>query len=109
MRGFRKFRDDRFALTTLQNPNLELRTYAELCQAAQPERENQPAPAAISATPPAAPAVPSAPDPLPARTNALPAVQAGLSAAVDEEILIANSPNIRNRRKPLQTILTYSS
>src|ERR1700722_4406479 len=66
MRGFRKFRDDRFALTTLQNPNLELRTYAELCQAAQPERENQPAPAAISATPPAAPAVPSPPHPLPA-------------------------------------------
>jgi hypothetical protein len=38
---------------------------------------------------------------LPARTNAL-------SAAVDEEILIASSPNIRNRRKPLKTILTYS-
>jgi hypothetical protein len=26
---FRNFRDDRFALTTLQNPLVELRTYAE--------------------------------------------------------------------------------
>jgi hypothetical protein len=35
MRRFPKFRDPRFALTTLQNPNLELRTYAQLVQAAQ--------------------------------------------------------------------------
>jgi hypothetical protein len=71
MRRFRRFRDDRFALTTLQNPNLEVRTYAELVQAAQQERENQPAPAAIpaaiSATPPSpAPVVPCAPDSIPA-------------------------------------------
>jgi hypothetical protein len=26
----RKFRDDRFALTTLQNPDIAVRTYAEL-------------------------------------------------------------------------------
>jgi len=66
MRTFRKFRDDRFALTTLQNPNLEVRSYAELVQAAQQERENQPAhapiPAEIPATqPPPAPVVPCAP------------------------------------------------
>jgi len=114
MTRLQKFRDDRFALTTLQNPTIEVRTYAELCQAAQPARENQPAPAAIpapiSATPPPpAPAAPSAPDPLPDRTKVLPAVKAGLSAAVEEQILIAGSPNIRNRRKPLKTILTRSS
>ena len=30
MTSFRKVRDDRFALTTLQNPLCELRAYAEL-------------------------------------------------------------------------------
>ncbi len=58
-RIFRRFRDDRFALTTLQNPNLEVRTYAELVQAAQQERENQPAAAQVAATQPlAAPPAP---------------------------------------------------
>ena len=37
-RFFQNFRDDRFALTTLQNPNLEVRTYSELVQAAERER-----------------------------------------------------------------------
>jgi hypothetical protein len=64
MRPFRKFRDDRFALTTLQNPDLEVRTYAELVQAAQQERENQPVAAAIPVTQSAA--TPQAPDPIPA-------------------------------------------
>ncbi|MGD0425229.1 MAG: hypothetical protein ABSC10_00790 [Candidatus Acidiferrales bacterium] len=41
MKLFRKCRDDRFALTTLHNPTIELRSYAERVQAAQPERENQ--------------------------------------------------------------------
>jgi hypothetical protein len=67
MRRFRKFRDDRFALTTLQNPNIELRTYAELVQAAQQERQNQPAPAQIpSSQEQPAPVVPCAPDSIPA-------------------------------------------
>jgi hypothetical protein len=34
MRRFRKVRDDRFALTTQQNPLCEVRTYAELVQSA---------------------------------------------------------------------------
>jgi hypothetical protein len=42
MRRFRKFRDDRFALTTLQNPRCEVRTRAELIQAAQLAFERQP-------------------------------------------------------------------
>jgi hypothetical protein len=33
-RRFRKFRDDLVALTTLQNPTIELRSHAELVQAA---------------------------------------------------------------------------
>jgi hypothetical protein len=74
-RCFRRFRDDRFALTTLQNPLCEVRTYAELVQAAQQERENQPGAAQIPATQglaePVAPATvtwaaPAPPDPLPA-------------------------------------------
>jgi hypothetical protein len=36
MRRFPKFRDPRLALTTLQNPNIEVRTYAQLIQAARP-------------------------------------------------------------------------
>ena len=71
MKLFRRFRADRFPLTTLQNPNLEVRTYAELVQAAQQVRENQPAPAVIPAPiaatqPPPAPLVPCTADSIPA-------------------------------------------
>jgi hypothetical protein len=62
-RFFRGFIDDRFALTTLQNPLCEVRTYAELVQAAQQERENHPPAARIPTLPP-----PAAPDPLPAES-----------------------------------------
>ena len=74
MRRFRKFRDDRFALTTLQNPNLEVRTYAELCQAAQQERENQQA----------------------AAQAALSAAQADLPAVAGQPILISSRPVLEN-------------
>ncbi len=75
MRRFRKFRDERFALTTLQNPLVEVRTYAELVQAAQQERENRaaaaqipaPVPVEVPATPPLpAPVVECVPDSIPA-------------------------------------------
>jgi len=64
-RFFQNFRDDRFALTTLQNPNIEVRTYAPLVQAAQQEREWQahaaqyaaPQPHATPATPDSIPSV----------------------------------------------------
>src|ERR1700683_4211653 len=57
-RYFQRYRDDRFALTTLQNPDREVRTSAELVQAAQQEREWQTA-ARIPATQPlATPAAP---------------------------------------------------
>jgi hypothetical protein len=62
-RYFQRYRDDRFALTTLQNPNLEVRTYAELVQAAQQEREWQPTALRIPATQPLA--TPAAPDSIP--------------------------------------------
>jgi hypothetical protein len=68
MKRFGKFRDDRFALTTLQNPNLEVRTYAELVQAAQQEREWQPTAPRIPAT--QTPATPAASDSIP--TTAFP-------------------------------------
>ena len=42
MKRFRKFRDPRFALTTLQNPSWEVRTRAELIQAAQDALMHQP-------------------------------------------------------------------
>jgi hypothetical protein len=62
-RFFQYFRDDRFALTTLQNPNLEVRTYAELVQAAQQEREWQARAAQYAAPQPHA--TPATPDSIP--------------------------------------------
>jgi hypothetical protein len=64
MRRFPKFRDPRFALTTLQNPNIEVRTYAQLVQAAQQEREWQARAAQIAGPQPLA--TPAAPDSIPA-------------------------------------------
>jgi hypothetical protein len=58
MRRFRKFRDDRFALTTLQNPTIEVRTHAELVAAGEREREilqQASASAVIEAIPPPPP------------------------------------------------------
>ncbi len=63
MRRFPKFRDPRFALTTLQNPNIEVRTHAQLVQAAQQEREWQARSAQYSAPQPLA--TPAAPDSIP--------------------------------------------
>jgi hypothetical protein len=54
MKHFRRFRDDRFALTTLQNPLCEVRTRAELIQAAQQALQHQPDVAEIPPTPPPA-------------------------------------------------------
>jgi len=73
-RCFRRFRDDRFALTALQNPLCEVRTQAELIAAAERERELQSPPAAtpevkplaspqkvIEAIPPPPPSAPPEP------------------------------------------------
>jgi hypothetical protein len=86
-RWFRNFRDDRFALTTLQNPNLEVRTYSELVQAAERERKIQQAAAPIPTT--QAPAIPSAPDPdplpaSPAPIESAPPDSANLDSASEE-------------------------
>src|ERR1700675_3044513 len=78
-RCFRRFHDDRFALTTLQNPTIEVRTYAELVQAAQQERENQPAPAPIPAAIPA-PISAAPPPPEPAAPCALDSISAALES-----------------------------
>lgn len=67
MKRFGKYRDPRFALTTLQNPTWEVRTRAELIQAAQealadqPDVADIPAPAPAAA-PPQAPITTSEPD-----------------------------------------------
>ena len=99
-RYFQRYRDDRFALTTLRNPDREVRTYAELVQAAQQEREWQPAALRIPAT--HAPATPRFL--LPAAQAATPAV-AGLPAEAGDQILIASRPNTRKRCKPLKTLI----
>jgi hypothetical protein len=63
MRRFPKSRDPRFALTTLRNLNIEVRTYAPLVQAAQEEREWQARAAQYAAPQPLA--TPAAPDSIP--------------------------------------------
>ena len=62
-RFFQYFRDDRFALTTLQNPNIKVRTYAQLVQAAEQEREWQTRAAQYAAPQPHA--TPATPDSIP--------------------------------------------
>ena len=94
-RRFRNFRDDRFALTTLQNPNLEVRTYSELVQAAERERKIQQAAAPIPVM--QAPAIPSAPDPDP-----LPATPAPIdSASPDSAIPDSPSEETNNEAQQL--------
>jgi hypothetical protein len=88
-RIFRRFRDDRFALTTLQNPPLEVRTHAELVAAAERERQNQPGAAPIPATQEqAAPGDSDAPVTLswnaPASPEPVPAALAALDSAISE-------------------------
>ena len=78
-RFFQRFRDDRFALTTLQNPNVEVRTHAELVQAAQQVRENQPGAAQIAPT--QTQAAPNAPDSIP--NSELPVIE--VSTAPDPD------------------------
>jgi len=59
MKRFGKFRDPRFVLTTLQNPTWEVRTRAELIQAAQDALTHQPDAAELPfAGRPAAPVIP---------------------------------------------------
>jgi hypothetical protein len=91
-RCFRRFRDERFALTTLRNPLIEVRTHAELVAAAQREREHQLAAAEIPAThAPAALVAASAPD----SSEPLPAVLASLDSLNEE----AKQPAPKPRRK----------
>ena len=114
-RIFRRFRDDRFALTTLQNPNIEVRTYAELVQAAQP-LVAQPllavqGPAQTAATQPlAAPPAPeslpttafcvndASTEPDPAPTALAPADSANPDSTDSDEPTAPPSP--KPRRKP---------
>jgi hypothetical protein len=107
-RFLRKFIDDRFALTTLQNPRCEVRTYAELVQAAQQECEKHAQAAPISTTPP-----PAAPDPPPAESltvqeaapfAALPLVPVApaapaVEAVPDVEVELTQSPTPKPRAK----------
>jgi hypothetical protein len=89
MKSFKKFHDDRFALTTLQNP-LCVASQKELAQAVEQERQRYQQPAAIPAAPsPATPNPSPNPDPAaaPAAANPSPAPdpQAAAPASPDSE------------------------
>ena len=73
MKRFGKFRDPRFALTTLQNPTWEVRTRAELIQAAQDALAHQPDAAELPfAGRPAAPGTPPPATTIPAPVTLAP-------------------------------------
>ncbi len=77
MKRFRKFRDPRFALTTLQNTTWEVRTRAELIQAAQDALAHHPDAAELPfAARPSAPIIPP-----PATTIPTPAIEPPLADA----------------------------
>jgi hypothetical protein len=80
MKRFGKFRDPRFALTTLQNPSWEVRTRAELIQAAQNALTHQPDAAELPFA--GRPAAPGAP---PLATMIPPPVPAAPLAAVEPQ------------------------
>src|SRR5580658_3328050 len=94
-RFFQYFRDDRFALTTLQNPNIEVRTYAQLVQAAQQEREWQARAAQYAAPQPLG--TPGAPDSIP--TTAFPEnVASAAPAPLSTRHFLIGCAAIRNAR-----------
>jgi hypothetical protein len=116
-RFFQNFRDDRFALTTLQNPNIEVRTYAPLVQAAQQEREWQahaaqyaaPQPHATPATPDSIPSTAfpenvasTAPDPYP---TALAPLDSANSDSVSPDSANPDSPSPGSSNEAAQQIL----
>src|SRR5271168_458501 len=80
MKRFGKFRDPRFVLTTLQNPTWEVRTRAELIQAAQDALTQQPDAAELPfagrpAAPVIPPPIPTIPPPVAAAPHAEPQLQ----------------------------------
>jgi hypothetical protein len=106
-RYFQRYRDDRFALTTLQNPNIEVRTYAQLVQAAQQEREWQARAAQYAALQP--PATPAAPDSIP--TTAFPEnVASTAPAPLSTRHFLIGHAAIRNaRNSPENNALHFSN
>jgi hypothetical protein len=107
MRRFPKFRDPRFALTTLQNPKLEVRTHAQLVQAAQQEREWQARSAQYSAPQPLA--TPAAPDSIPtpaSRENVASTSPAPLST---RHFLIGHAAIRNARNSPENNALHFSN
>jgi hypothetical protein len=106
-RYFQRLRDPRFALTTLQNPKLEVRTHAQLVQAAQQEREWQARAAQYAAPQPLA--TPVAPDSIPTaafRENVAPTPPAPLST---RHFLIGHAAIRNARNSPENNALHFSN
>jgi hypothetical protein len=106
-RRFRGFRDDRLALTTLQIPNRELRTYAQPVQAAQQQREWQARAAKHPAPQPLA--APAAPDSIPStafRENVASTTPAPLST---RDFLFGRSAIKNARNPPENNALNFSN
>src|SRR5271155_1161289 len=103
MKHFGKFRDPRFVLTTLQNPTWEVRTRAELIQAAQDALTQQPDAAELPfAARPAAPEIPpptpTIPPPVAAAPHAEPQPQPQPEPQPDPEP--APQPQLELQQQP---------
>src|SRR5271156_3267443 len=105
MKRFGKFRDPRFVLTTLQNPTWEVRTRAELIQAAQDALTHQPDAAELPfAGRPAAPVIPpptpTIPPPVAAAPHAEPQPQPQAQPEHEPEPEPAPQSQLELQREP---------
>ncbi|MGD0427707.1 MAG: hypothetical protein ABSC10_13385 [Candidatus Acidiferrales bacterium] len=105
-RRFRKFIDDRFALTTLQNPAIELRSHAELVAAAERGRQILQQAAAPPANPPPVAAAPPIIEVIPPPASIAPpesqdslTANAALSPETQPAQPDTQSPKQKRRRK----------
>ena len=110
-RYFQRLRDPRFALTTLQNPNIEVRACAQLVQAAQPFMA-QPLVAVQDAaqfSPPQPLATPAAPDSVPTTAFAENVASTAPAPLPSRHFLLPRSGIKNARNSPENNALNFSN
>ena len=110
-RYFQRLPDPRFALTTLQNPNIEVRACAQLVQAAQPFMA-QPLLAVQDAakfSPPQPLATPAAPDSVPTTAFAENVASTAPAPRPSRQFLLPRSGSKNARNSPENNALNFSN
>jgi len=109
MKRFGKFRDPRFALTTLQNPTWEVRTRAELIQAAQDALAHQPDAAELPfAGRPAAPGTPPPATTMPAPVAVAPLAEPQAQPPARSELQPEPPPELQPEPHPNPLIESHA-